>query len=270
MKKALVLAMQALLAVVVIFPFLWMLSTSLKPMSEVASLPPKWITGNMTLAAYRDMFEFLPFGTFTLNSLYIAGITTILSLGIGVLAAYAFARLRFKGKAVLLLVFLLSQMLPGASIIVPLFQLIRRIGLYDTHIGLVLTHTALIIPFVIWLLYGFFKSIPVEIEQAALVDGCSRLHALHKVLLPLALPGIGATALFAFLGSWNEFFFAMLLTSSDMKRTIPVGIGLFVGEFSEVWNQMCAAAIFFSIPPLLLFMLLQKTFVKGLSAGAVK
>jgi multiple sugar transport system permease protein len=270
MKKAFFLGLMILLAIIVLFPFLWMLSTSLKPMAEVSSLPPKWITSNMSLASYRDMFKFLPFGTFTLNSLYIACTTTILSLFIGILAAFAFARLQFKGKSVLLLLFLLSQMLPGASIIVPLFQLIRNIGFYDTHIGLILTHTALIIPFVIWLLYGFFKSIPVEIEQAALVDGCSRMRALHKILLPLVLPGIGATALFAFLGSWNEFFFAMLLTSSDMKRTIPVGIGLFVGEFSDVWNQMCAAAIFFSIPPLVLFFLLQKTFVKGLSAGALK
>jgi multiple sugar transport system permease protein len=270
MKKAFSLGLMTVLAVMVLFPFLWMLSTSLKPMSEVASLPPKWVTNNMTLSSYRDMFKFLPFGAFTLNSLYIACTTTILSLFIGILAAFAFARLQFKGKSVLLLLFLLSQMLPGASVIVPLFQLIRRLGLYDTHIGLILTHTALIIPFVIWLLYGFFKSIPIEIEQAAMIDGCSSMQALQKVLLPLLLPGIGATALFAFLGSWNEFFFAMILTSSDMKRTIPVGIGLFVGEFSDVWNQMCAAAIFFSIPPLFLFFLLQKTFIKGLSAGAVK
>lgn len=270
MKKAVLFAVKIVVAIAVLFPFLWMLSTSLKPMAEVSAHPPKWITGHMSLTSYRDMFRFLPFGTFTLNSLYIAVTTTILSLVIGIFAAYAFARMRFKGKGVLLLLFLLSQMLPGASIIVPLFQLIRSVGLYDTHIGLILTHTALIIPFVIWLLYGFFAGVPVEIEQAALVDGCSRMRAMYKVLLPLALPGIGSTALFAFLGSWNEFFFAMLLTSSDSNRTIPVGIGLFVGEFSDVWNQMCAAAMFFSIPPLLLFFLLQKTFVKGLSAGALK
>jgi len=270
MKKALLILLMTVLAGIVLLPFLWMFSTSLKPMAQVASLPPRWVTDNMSLTPYRDMFRFLPFGTFTLNSMYLACTATLLSLIIGILAAFALARLPFKGKALLLLLFLLSQMLPGASIIIPLFQLIRRVGMYDTLFGLVLTHTALIIPFVIWLLYGFFKSIPVEIEQAALVDGCSPMRALVKVLLPLLLPGIGATALFAFLSSWNEFFFAMILTSSDMKRTIPVGIGLFVGEFTDVWNQMCAAAIFFSLPPFVLFLLLQKTFVKGLSAGAVK
>jgi ABC-type glycerol-3-phosphate transport system permease component len=131
-------------------------------------------------------------------------------------------------------------------------------------------HTALLLPFVIWLLYGFFQTIPREVEDAALIDGCSRLQALRMVILPLALPGLGATALFAFLGSWNEFFFALLLTSSDSTRTIPVGIGLFVGEYLEVWNQMAAAAVLFSLPPLLLFLLARKTFVTGLMAGAAK
>ena len=110
--------------------------------------------------------------------------------------------------------------------------------MYDTHIGLIIIHTAVLLPFVIWLLYGFFKTIPIEVEDAALIDGCSRLMALRKVILPLALPGLGATALFAFLGSWNEFFFALILTTSDSTRTIPVGIGLFVGEYRDVWNQM--------------------------------
>jgi ABC-type glycerol-3-phosphate transport system permease component len=155
-------------------------------------------------------------------------------------------------------------------VIVQLFQLVRKVGLYDTYFGLILTHSSVMLPFVIWLLYGFFKTIPQEVEDAALIDGCSRLATFWKVLIPLALPGLGATAIFAFLGSWNEFFFALLLAESDSARTIPVGIGLFVGEYGEVWNQMCAAAVFFSIPPLILFSLLQKTFVKGLSAGALK
>jgi multiple sugar transport system permease protein len=270
MKKTVLLILMIALAGLVLLPFLWLLVTSFKPMTEVAHIPPQWTSPGMSLAPYHDMFNFLPFTTFTLNSLYIATATTFLSLFIGSLAGFAFARFQFKGKRLFLLTFLLSQMLPGASVIIPLFQLIRTVGLYDTHIGLIITHTALIVPFVIWLLYGFFQSIPVEIEQAALVDGCSRLTAMYRIVLPLALPGLGATALFAFLGSWNEFFFALILTSSDVKRTIPVGIGLFVGEFQDVWNQMCAAAVFFSIPPLILFALLQKTFIKGLSAGAVK
>jgi ABC-type glycerol-3-phosphate transport system permease component len=167
-------------------------------------------------------------------------------------------------------VFLLSQMLPGASVIIPLFQLLQTAGLYDTLLGLILVHTAVLLPFVIWLLYGFFSGIPREVEDAALIDGCSRVTALRRVLLPLALPGLGGTALFAFLGSWNEFFFALILTSSDSTRTIPVGIGLFVGEFTDVWNQMSAAAILFSIPPLVLFLMMRRTFVKGLVAGAIK
>ncbi|MGA9365330.1 MAG: carbohydrate ABC transporter permease [Bacteroidota bacterium] len=258
------------LALVVLIPFLWMLSTSLKPLPEVNKYPPEWTSPNMNLQPYRDMFFYLPFSRYTLNSLIVASSATVLTLLIGSLAGFAFARFHFAGKRVLLLVFLLSQMLPGASVIIPLFQLVSTTHLYDTHIGLILTHTSVLLPFVIWLLYGFFRAIPREVEDAALIDGCSRLTALRRAILPLALPGIGATALFAFLGSWNEFFFALLLTNSDSARTIPVGIGLFVGEYSDVWNQMSAAAVLFSIPPLLLFLLTRRTFVKGLAAGALQ
>ncbi|MBD3385665.1 ABC transporter permease subunit, partial [candidate division KSB1 bacterium] len=244
--------------------------TSFKPLPEVTKSPPQWFSDGMSLKPYFDMFNFLPFSIYTLNSLIVALSATFLAILIGSLAAFAFSRFQFKGKDIFLLTLLLSQMLPGASVIIPLFQIIRSAKLYDTHFGLILTHTAVLLPFVIWLLYGFFKTIPQEVEDAALIDGCSRMEALKKVLLPLALPGLGATALFAFLGSWNEFFFALILTSSDSTRTIPVGIGLFVGEYRDVWNQMAAAAVFFSIPPLVLFMMLQKTFVKGLSAGAIK
>jgi multiple sugar transport system permease protein len=270
MKRGALIVLMVVLAIVVLLPFFWTLSTSLKPLQEVNKYPPEWVSPKMSLAPYSDMFFYLPFSTYTLNSMIVASASTMLTLIVGSLAAYAFARFQFKGKMAILLVFLLSQMLPGASVIIPLFQLFRDAGLYDTHVGLILIHSALLLPFVIWLLYGFFLGIPGEIEDAALIDGCSRLEALRRIILPLALPGIGATALFAFLGSWSEFFFALLLTSSDSTRTIPVGIGLFVGEYVDVWNQMSAAAVLFSLPPLVLFMLTRRTFVKGLAAGAIK
>jgi ABC-type glycerol-3-phosphate transport system permease component len=260
----------AIAALPVLLPFLWMLSTSLKPLDEVNTYPPEWFTSSMSLAPYGEMFFYLPFATYTLNSLIIALAATLLTLVFGCLAGFAFSRFRFRGKQIFLMVFLLSQMLPGASVIIPLFQLLRDAGLYDTRLGLTLIHTAVLLPFVIWLLYGFFNAIPQEIEDAALIDGCSRLGAMRRVILPLVLPGIGATAIFAFLGSWNEFFFALLLSSSDSVRTIPVGIGLFVGEYVDVWNQMSAAAVLFSLPPLVLFLLMRRTFVKGLAAGALK
>jgi len=270
MKKALLISLMVILALLVLLPFLWTFSTSLKPLNEVNKYPPEWTSVNMSLKPYSDMFFYLPFSTYTLNSLIVAFSSTILTLLIGSLAAFAFSRFQFAGKNVFLLIFLLSQMLPGASVIIPLFQLLQKVGLYDTHLGLILVHTAFLLPFVIWLLYGFFLAIPRDVEDAALIDGCSRMQALRKVILPLALPGMGATALFAFLGSWNEFFFALLLTSSDSTKTIPVGIGLFVGEYLDVWNQMAAAAVLFSLPPLILFMFTRKTFVKGLVAGAYR
>jgi ABC-type glycerol-3-phosphate transport system permease component len=268
MKRTMLIALMAMLALLILLPFLWTIATSLKPLNEVNKYPPEWFSVNMSLKPYSDMFFYLPFSRYTLNSLIVASCSTILTLVIGSLAAFAFSRFHFAGKDLFLLVLLLSQMLPGASVIIPLFQLLQRIGLYDTHLGLILVHTALLLPFVIWLLYGFFLAIPGDVEDAALIDGCSRMQSLWRVILPLALPGIGATALFAFLGSWNEFFFALLLTSSDSTKTIPVGIGLFVGEYLDVWNQMSAAAVLFSLPPLVLFMLTRKTFVKGLVAGA--
>jgi multiple sugar transport system permease protein len=270
MKKALVAGTLAITVIVVLLPFFWTLATSLKPLCEVNAYPPVWFCTNMSLSPYFDMFFYMPFSTYTLNSFVVASSATLITLCTGSLAAFAFSRFQFAGKKIFLLIFLLSQMLPGASVIIPLFQLMNTVGFYDTHMGLILVHSALLLPFVIWLLYGFFQAIPREIEDAALIDGCSRLTALRKVILPLALPGIGATALFAFLGSWNEFFFALILTSSDTTKTIPVGIGLFVGEYLDIWNQMAASAVLFSLPPLILYALMRKTFVKGLSAGAIK
>ncbi|MCC6398170.1 MAG: carbohydrate ABC transporter permease [Bacteroidetes bacterium] len=270
MKRATLILLMTVIAAFVLLPMLWTLSTSLKPLSEVNVHPPRWTSPQMSIQPYIDMFFFLPFATYTANSLIVATSATILTLVIGSLAAFAFARFHFAGKDLFLLVFLLSQMLPGASVIVPLFQLLTDAGLYDTLLGLTLTHASVLLPFAIWLLYGFFCGIPREVEEAALIDGCSRLAALRKVLLPLALPGLGATALFSFLGSWNEFFFALILTSSDTTRTVPVGIGLFVGEYTDIWNQMSAAAMLFSLPPLLVFLAMRKTFVKGLVAGSIK
>jgi len=269
-KRTLLFIPVALLALIILLPFLWTVSTSLKPLTEVNRYPPEWTSPSMSLKPYSDMFFYLPFSRYTLNSLIVASSATALTLVVGSLAAFAFSRFRFAGRKYFLLLLLLSQMLPGASVIIPLFQLLKNAGLYDTHIGLILVHTGVLLPFVIWLLHGFFSGIPVEVEDAALIDGCSRMQALRRVILPLALPGLGATALFAFLGSWNEFFFALLLTNSDATQTIPVGIGLFVGEFEDVWNQMAAAAVFFSIPPLVLFLVMRRTFVRGIAAGALK
>jgi multiple sugar transport system permease protein len=270
MKKAMFIVIICIVAFLVLLPFLWTVSTSFKSLTEVSNYPPEWFSRDMSMRPYIDMFFYMPFATYTLNSLIVATASTVIALIAGSLAAFAFSRFQFPGKRLFLLVFLLSQMLPGASVIIPLFQLLNVMGLYDTHAGLILVHTAVLLPFVIWLLYGFFQAIPREVEDAALIDGCSRMMALRRVILPLALPGIGATALFAFLGSWNEFFFALILTSSDATKTIPVGIGLFVGEYLDIWNQMAASAVLFSVPPLLIFALMRKTFVKGLMTGGVK
>ena len=270
MKRLLRAFLMICIAGAILVPFLWTLATSLKPLSEVNRVPPEWFSPNMSFSPYVDMFFYLPFATYAVNSLIVATSATAITLVLGSLAGFAFSRFAFPGKIWLLVLLLLSQMLPGASVIIPLFQLMREAHLYGSTFGLILVHTALLLPFAIWLLYGFFNSIPREVEDAALIDGCSRLSALRRVILPLALPGLGATALFAFLGSWNEFFFALILTNMDATHTVPVGIGVFVGEFNDVWNQMSAAAVLFSVPPMVVYLLMRKTFIKGLAAGAIK
>ncbi len=167
MKKLLLVMAMVVLASLVLLPFLWTTATSFKPLTEVNKHPPEWFSPNMSLEPYRDMFFYLPFSSYTVNSLVVAGSATMLTLMMGSLAGFAFARFKFPGKKFVLLLFLLSQMLPGASVIIPLFQLVTEAGLYDTLIGLILVHTAILLPFVIWLLYGFFSGIPREVEDAA-------------------------------------------------------------------------------------------------------
>ncbi len=248
MKRQRRLSLLILLAALVLLPILWTFATSLKPLPEVNTYPPRWTSPSMSFQPYVDMFFYLPFATYTVNSLIVALSATALTLIIGSLAAFGFARFRFPGKNLFLLVFLLSQMLPGASVIVPLFQVLKEAGLYDTQLGLILVHTAVLLPFVIWLLYGFLCSIPREVEDAALIDGCSRLEALRRILLPLALPGLGATALFAFLGSWNEFFFALILTSSDARGRYRSASGCLSGN-SQTCGTRCPLRQFSSAYP---------------------
>ena len=204
------------------------------------------------------------------QSVFISLSTALISLAFSVCAAYAFARFRFRGATVILMLVVMSQMLPGSSILIPLFQVIRSLGLLDTHAGMVLIYTGFAIPFCTWLLHGYFRAIPTELEQAAMIDGCSRLQLLVRIVLPLAAPAVVAVGTFAFLLSWNEFLFAFVFTKSK-ALTIPVGLrAAFLGQYVTKYDQLFAASLVFSLPPIVLFVSLQKYFVAGLTAGAVK
>lgn len=253
-----------------ILPLLWVVTTSVRPISEVTSSPPVVWPQELTFAAYTEFWDAAPFLRYTFNSVIISLSTALISLAFSVCAAYAFARFRFRGATAILMLVVMSQMLPGSSILIPLFQVIRSLGLLDTHAGMVLIYTGFAIPFCTWLLHGYFRAIPTELEQAAMIDGCSRLQLLVRIVLPLAAPAVVAVGTFAFLLSWNEFLFAFVFTKSN-ALTIPVGLrAAFLGQYVTKYDQLFAASLVFSLPPIVLFVSLQKYFVAGLTAGAVK
>jgi multiple sugar transport system permease protein len=253
-----------------LLPLIWVASTSLRPISEMTQVPPVVLPQSITFNAYLQLWEAAPFVKYFFNSLIISASTAVLALGFAICAAYAFARFRFKGATALLMVVVMSQMLPGSSILIPLFQVIRNIGLLDTHVGMVLIYTGFAIPFCTWLLNGYFRAIPEELEHAAMIDGCNRFDLLWRIILPLAAPAIVAVGTFAFLMSWNEFLFAYVFTKSN-ALTIPVGLrAAFLGQYVNKYDQLFAASLIFSLPPIAIFISLQRFFVQGLTAGAVK
>jgi ABC-type glycerol-3-phosphate transport system permease component len=253
-----------------VLPLVWLVSTSVRPLSEMTRTPPQVLPSAITFSAYVELWKVAPFVTYVTNSIVISLATAAIALAFSICAAYAFARFRFRGSTILLMLVVMSQMLPGSSILIPLFQIIRNLGLLDTHAGMVLIYTGFAIPFCTWLLNGYFRTIPEELEQAALIDGCSRFSLLYRIILPLAAPAVIAVGTFAFLLSWNEFLFAFVFTKSH-ALTIPVGLrAAFLGQYVNKYDQLFAASLLFSLPPVALFVGLQKYFVQGLTAGAVK
>ena len=257
-------------ALILVLPLLWVVTTSVRPITEVATSPPTVIPQTITFGAYVELWAEAPFFQYFLNSVIISSLTAALSLTFSISAAYAFSRFSFRGSTALLMLVVMSQMLPGSSILIPLFQVIRSLRLLDSHPGMVLIYTGFAIPFCTWLLNGYFRAIPEELEEAALIDGCSRPQLLFRIVLPLAAPAVIAVGVFAFLLSWNEFTFAFVFTKSH-ALTIPVGLrSAFLGQYVNKYDQLFAASLIFSLPPIVLFVSLQKYFVRGLTAGAVK
>jgi ABC-type glycerol-3-phosphate transport system permease component len=219
---------------------------------------------------YRALFTERAFWLPIRNSLVVAGATTLFCVTIGSLCAYALARLRFRGKALLLGVILAVSMFPQIAIVSPLFLLLRSLRLIDTYPGLILPYLTFAMPLAVWLLVGYFRQLPAELEEAAMVDGASRLRAFREVIVPLALPGLAATAILTFVYSWNEFLFALSFTLGPERQTVPVAIALFRGQYQVPWGQVLAAAIVATAPVAALVLVFQRRIVQGLTAGAVK
>jgi ABC-type glycerol-3-phosphate transport system permease component len=251
------------------FPFFRAVAGSLTPEAQLFEGAPLW-PSPAVLDHYQALFTERAFWLPIRNSLVVAGATTLFCVTIGSLCAYALARLRFRGKALLLGVILAVSMFPQIAIVSPLFLLLRSVGLIDTYPGLILPYLTFAMPLAVWLLVGYFRQLPAELEEAAMVDGASRFRAFREVIVPLALPGLAATAILTFVYSWNEFLFALSFTLGPERQTVPVAIALFRGQYQVPWGQVLAAAIVATAPVAILVLAFQRRIVQGLTAGAVK
>lgn len=251
-------------------PIVWLFLTSLKQRSDIFAFPPKLVF-DVNLDSYRQFLSFGPGSIlpFLQNSVIIALFSTLLVIVVGSLAAYAFSRLRFAGRMPLLMGVLATRLLPPITAVIPLFLLMRDLKLLDTHLGLIIVYAAINVPFAIWILKSFFDTIPKELEESARVDGCTSLHALRHITLPLALPGLAATATFIFILAWNEFTFAFIFSSLHAK-TMPVVIAETMGEMQIYWQDMSSLATLIALPGLLFAAFMQRFLVTGLTAGAIK
>jgi len=259
-----------LLLLFVAFPLYWMTITSLKPQTEVFRVPPTFLPAAWTLEHYVSLFRLTDFGLLFMNSLKVCLLSTALALGVGILGAYSLARFRGRGKEAYGRLVLLAYMFPGALLVIPLLLLFRELGLTNGHLGLSLAYLTFSLPFVMWVMRDFFASVPVDLEEAALIDGATRLGALWDVVLPQAVPGIIATGIFAFLFAWNEYLFALVLISDESLRTLPPGMMRFVSTTDTNWGLIMAASTLATLPMALAFGLVQRYLVTGMGAGGVK
>ncbi len=256
--------------VLVLFPLYWMFRSSISDNAEMYGVAIQFIPSHLTFAQFDQAIQKWHFGLYLRNTIIVAVLTTLLTTIISSLGAYSLVRLRYPARGALARSILFVYLIPGGFLFIPLFIIMDAIGLLDTLLSLVLTYQTFAIPFCTWMLIGYFKGISPEMEDAALIDGCTRLESLRKVLLPLAAPGLVAAGIFTFTLSWNEFLYALIFIQSDDARTLPVGLaGLIRGDI-YLWGPMMAGSVMAAVPVMFLYMLAQRFVVQGLAAGAVK
>jgi multiple sugar transport system permease protein len=276
MKKSLVARAGILIAAVLLglwsfFPIYWMIVSSLRPEKELFGKPdlfPKNIDWNFT--SYRNLLELTDYPLQFANSIFVALSVVAITLVVSVIIAYVVTRYRIPGKTAMIGSMLYAYMFPPLLLAIPLLSIFAKIGFADHLIAVVLAHCTLSIPLGVWMLWGFFKVMPFDLEEAAMVDGCSRAGAFVRVVLPLSLPGIVTVSIFSFLLSWTDYVFSFILVNSDANKTLPVGLASIIGSFDARWGELMAGATMITLPLFILFMFLSKYFIKGLAAGAVK
>jgi len=251
-----------------VFPIVWMILTSFKTEVDAIAMPPKWLF-YPTLQNYLEAMVETGFSRYFLNSVIVACASILIVLAVGIPAAYSLARFNFKGKRDLAFWILSTRMAPPITFLIPFFIMFRSLGLIDTRLGLIILHITINLALVIWMMRGFFQEIPVEIEEAALVDGCNRVQVLLRIALPISVTGIASTAILSFIFSWNELMFAIVLTS-NIAKTAPAGIYNFIGYQEVRWGELCAASVIVLVPVFIFIVLVQKHLIRGLTFGAMK
>jgi ABC-type glycerol-3-phosphate transport system permease component len=256
---------------VVGFPLFWMVICSFKPGAELYLFPPTFWPQDWTLKNYRDLFVQTNFPIYFANSLIVAGGATLLSLAVGALGAYSLSRFRFFGMRSFSQAVLLCYMLPEVLLVIPLYVFVVELGMADTLISLIIANTAFTLPLTLWFMRSYFDAIPASLEESAMIDGCSRLQALIRVTLPLAAPGVVSVGVFSFNHAWNEFLFALVFTSSEQKKVLPVGLATWIGQDAIYsWGMLLAGAVLVTVPVILFYLLVQRKLVVGLTEGGVK
>lgn len=257
-----------LVLVFFLFPFFWMISMALKPVTEIFAFPPTPLPIHATLDNFRVAINptFLRYG---LNSLIVAVVTTLVTVPVALLCAYSFTRLRFPGRAQILALIIMTQLMPLVVLVVPIYEIMGGWHLLNTYFALIVAYLTFTVPVAVWLLRGFLAGLPVELEEAARIDGCTRMGAFFRIVVPISAPGISATATYVFFLSWQEFLFALTFLSGNMQ-TLPVGVLGYIGEHTTDWGLLMAASSLVCVPVFVLFLFLQRQFIAGLVQGSVK
>lgn len=268
--RGLLYAGAAVLVFQAAFPFFWMASTSMKPPLEVFAEPPSVIPRSPTLENFWRLFTATNFLIYFRNSLKVAGLVVLLTTVVGAAGAYSLTRYRYPGREQIAGVILCTYMFAPIMVVIPFFILVKRVGIENTHLALILAFTSFCLPFTLWILRAFFETIPIELEEAAMVDGADRFRAVLYVVLPLALPGVIATSIFTFILAWNDYIFTRILISADELKTLPVGVqDLFHSALID-WGLIMAAGVMITIPAMLFFVAVQRYLVRGWGTGAIK
>jgi len=252
-------------------PFFWMISTSFKPIQEVFSRPPSIIPQNPIISNYINMIFETSFPYFMRNSIIITTFTTIIAMVVALSTGYGISRFKFRGKTFFSAGLIAVQMFPPMMLLIPMFIIMRRLGLLNSHLSLIIAYGSFAIPFCSWMLKGYIDTVPISIEEAALIDGCSRLQVIYRILIPVIGPGLVTVSMFAFVLAWREYLFALTFSRTETMRTLTVGLALMQGQHGTVeWGQIMAGSVITTIPPLLFFLYIEKYIVKGFTMGAVK